>query len=185
MLTEAEARAQLAAMVAAHEEPKLDAGEIDELLQLAARPDWEGNPPAATWEADTPFVTGDRVEPPERNGHLYEATTTGRTSAREPVWPTATGGTVVDGAVTWKEVGTSVWLGRWDLGSAASEGWRRKAGKAAGKYRFSMGGDGLDRQQIFDRCLRMAERYASSRLVSAPLITDPATAVDLYDLPTA
>lgn len=55
-------------------------------------------------------VLNDIYLPDVLNGHKYKATsiTTGITAATVPVWPTAAGGTVVDGGVTWTEFGETV-----------------------------------------------------------------------------
>jgi hypothetical protein len=51
------------------------------------------------------------------------------------------------------------WTPTYDLSAAAAEGWRRKAGKVAGLYRFSVDNQSFDRQQIHDMCLAMAAQY--------------------------
>lgn len=43
-------------------------------------------------------------------GHGYVATVAGNTGAAPPAWPVAAGGTVVDGTVTWREMGPCAWL---------------------------------------------------------------------------
>jgi len=54
------------------------------------------------------YTTGTIVVPTtsKNNGHYYKCTTAGTSGATEPTWLTTTGGTVVDGDVTWTEVGT-------------------------------------------------------------------------------
>lgn len=59
------------------------------------------------WFASTDYALTDRVFPAVPNGHWYEAEAGGTSGASEPVWPT-TGGTVVDGSVTWRDKGTIV-----------------------------------------------------------------------------
>ncbi len=39
------------------------------------------------------------------NGHRYQAQNAGVIGAAEPAWPTGSGATVVDGSITWKEIG--------------------------------------------------------------------------------
>jgi hypothetical protein len=46
----------------------------------------------------------DTVIPATPNGRMYRCTTAGTTGAGEPTWPTTSGGTVVDGTVTWTEM---------------------------------------------------------------------------------
>lgn len=56
----------------------------------------------------TTYAVGDERVPTPYNGHAYVvASQTGPTGTAEPTWPTASGATVVDGGVTWKEAGTS------------------------------------------------------------------------------
>lgn len=66
---------------------------------------------AAAWVADTVTALGAYVTPTAPNGHYYKATArTGdfKTDATtQPTWPT-NGGTVVDDAVTWTDMGTIV-----------------------------------------------------------------------------
>lgn len=59
------------------------------------------------WFAAADYALTDRVFPAVPNGHWYEAEAGGTSGASEPVWPT-TGGTVVDGSVTWRDKGTIV-----------------------------------------------------------------------------
>lgn len=60
---------------------------------------------AATWAATTAGVAGDFIVPTVANQHFYKCTAAGDTDATEPTWPTD-GTTVVDGTVTWKDMGT-------------------------------------------------------------------------------
>jgi hypothetical protein len=53
---------------------------------------------AKAWKANTEFSAGDVMQGP---GCLYVCTVGGKTGKKEPKYPTAAGGTVVDGAVTW------------------------------------------------------------------------------------
>lgn len=58
----------------------------------------------------TAVVLNDIYLPDPLNGHKYQATaiTTGITGSGTPTWPTTPGGTVVDGGVTWTEIGSTV-----------------------------------------------------------------------------
>lgn len=53
-----------------------------------------------TREPATDYTAGDRIRPVPETGLQYYATT-GRTGSRDVRWPTAVGGTVRDGTVTW------------------------------------------------------------------------------------
>lgn len=59
------------------------------------------------WSVSKPVLLGETHLPAVLNGHKY-APTAGTTGATEPTWPTAAGGTVVDGGVTWTEAGSTV-----------------------------------------------------------------------------
>ena len=62
--------------------------------------------PTTSYQGSTTFPVGDTVRPTTGTGlHEYVATNNGAgiSGATEPVWPTAVGGTYVDGTITWKE----------------------------------------------------------------------------------
>lgn len=59
---------------------------------------------ASAWQASTAQVVGDYKVPTVANTHWYMATVAGTTAASEPTWPTD-GSTVVDGGVTWQDMG--------------------------------------------------------------------------------
>lgn len=65
------------------------------------------------------------------------------------------------------------WTGTYDLNAAAAEGWRWKAAKAAGQFAFSSDGQTFNRNQIYEACLAMADRYSKRVVGSIP-----------YNLPT-
>jgi hypothetical protein len=63
-----------------------------------------------TWVASNQYILGSVAIPKNTpNGHYYLCTVAGTSSATEPAWPIASGGTVTDGTVTWKESGNIVW----------------------------------------------------------------------------
>lgn len=64
---------------------------------------------ASTMAGEGALASGELVVPSEakRNGHYYRVTTAGTPGAAEPTWPTSSGGTVVDGTVTWTESGAT------------------------------------------------------------------------------
>ncbi len=57
------------------------------------------------WRASEAVSANAKRIPTTQNGHWYEAQAAGTTGTTEPAWPT-TGGTVVDGGVTWQDMGT-------------------------------------------------------------------------------
>jgi hypothetical protein len=55
------------------------------------------------WVASIARVVDDMVRPTTPNGYIYRCTVAGTSAGSEPTWPTAFGGTVTDGGVTWKK----------------------------------------------------------------------------------
>lgn len=64
----------------------------------------------SVWPASTLVLLNDIYLPTVPNGHKYDvfSVTTGITGTTEPAWPLTAGGTVVDGGVTWREIGATV-----------------------------------------------------------------------------
>jgi hypothetical protein len=84
---------------------------------------------ANTWIPNTPYATGAKVRPSteeKQTGFEYSSSGGQSSGKREPVWPTALGGTVVDGSITWtaaalsndsllERISTSTWTVDTDL----------------------------------------------------------------------
>lgn len=70
-------------------------------------------PTRSAWAASTSYTTSSYVVPSDTamNKHVYRCTEPGISGDSEPVWPVTGGGTVVDGEVTWTEVGVSALTG--------------------------------------------------------------------------
>lgn len=60
---------------------------------------------ATVWAATTAYVVGQIAHPLVPNAHAYRVIAAGTTGGSAPTWPTNAGGTVVDGTVTWEEIG--------------------------------------------------------------------------------
>lgn len=60
--------------------------------------------PVTIWAGSTGYLVGDFIIPTSVNGHVYEATIAGTSDVSEPVFP-IDGSTVVDGTVTWLDIG--------------------------------------------------------------------------------
>jgi len=58
-----------------------------------------------TWTASTAYDVGNVVVPTTPNTRRYACTVAGTSGATAPVWPSALGVTVVDGTVTWQNLG--------------------------------------------------------------------------------
>lgn len=59
-----------------------------------------------TWSGTKTQSVGDMVIPNPPNGHMYQCTQAGTTSASAPSFPTASGATINDGTAIWTEAGT-------------------------------------------------------------------------------
>lgn len=106
----------------------------EELLRVAMSLATNSQDVLPAWSSAITPTLNDIYLPTVLNGHKYKATTVaGATGASEPTWPLTSGGTVVDGGVTWTEFGETV-MGQagltranvlkdsynWPLGSAQS-----------------------------------------------------------------
>jgi hypothetical protein len=194
-LTYQEAKDRLTSMVSAAEEPILVDSDLEDLMRLARVTDRYGTSPDAfsIWRAGKDYVETDTVVPTSRgdmgpmswSSYLYlppplpftaaivwEAEGDGTSGDTEPVWPAPVvlgTTTVVDNTITWKAMAVTPWYGNWDLALAACEGWRRKAGKASSGYQFTDQGKSLNRNQIFEQCLKMSQQYAKKAMRSQSL----------------
>ena len=69
------------------------------------------------WAASTAYALDAYVMPTQvnQNGWYFQATVAGTSGTTEPTWPNTSGGTVVDGTVTWEAVG-QFWGPWWNVG---------------------------------------------------------------------
>lgn len=72
------------------------------------------------------YTVGTIVRPTtsQMNGHIYIATNSGNATNPQPSWPTGTGSTVVNGGVTWREVGSDAGITWREVGTVAVVVWQ-------------------------------------------------------------
>lgn len=176
-MDEATARRRIEQLTQADQDPTLSNDEVDTLLEDARRPDIAGNSPqnvttVAEWAASTAILAGTVVV--TTAGRYWRCRVPGTTGATEPTWPDLDGYAVshsplTDGTVTWEDFGTT-WAPTFDLSAAAAQGWRMKAGKAAGRFDFAEDGQQFSRSQVVAHCTAMAERYERRTAGSARIV---------------
>lgn len=62
------------------------------------------------------------------------------------------------------------WVPTYSFASAAAAGWRLKAAKVAAEFSFTSDGQTHNRNEVFEMCLKMADRYARGGVGSIPLV---------------
>lgn len=97
-------------------------------------------------------------------GVYYRCLQTGTTGATEPAWfspgyALLGGLRVVDGGVLWTFDGPAM-PDLWDLGGLVHDCWMAKAAQVAMKYDVSSAQQSMKRSQMYDHCIRQANRYA-------------------------
>ena len=107
---------RLERMVAADVEPTLEPAVVSDLLDLAKRPDRDGNDPrnadaAADRASTTTYTPGDHVQQAVGVERWWICLIGGISASTAPTWPTLTtysrtDNTVVDGSVTWIDAGS-------------------------------------------------------------------------------
>lgn len=162
------AQDRLERMVAAGEEPILDALTIVDLLAQAARRDFLENDPrngtAAAHATGTLYAVNDIVQQAALTERWWICEVPGTTGATAPTWPAftypapASGSTVWDGTVVWRDAG-SRWQPTYDLNAAAALGWEQKAAACSHRFNFSADSQRFDVSQIHAQCLTMADRF--------------------------
>lgn len=82
----------------------------EEMLRIAMSFATNSQDVYPAWKPLTAVLVSDVFLPTVLNGHKYDvsAITTGITDVAEPTWPTTPGGTVVNGGVTFREIGSTV-----------------------------------------------------------------------------
>ena len=152
-MTEQDAITKLTEMVDATADPALSSDEVGSLLQESLR--------VQIFAPGAYFGVGDRVLPSAANtearGVCYVVVSPGLAAA-EPGWTAAPGVTAISGTVQFRFLGPYDGIA-WDLNGAAWLGWKKKAGYAAKNFGFKDRDAQYDRQQIYDHCLEMMNRY--------------------------
>lgn len=80
------------------------------------------------WTVATTYYLGEFIRPTAANGRVYRATAvssgvSGASHATtQPTWPTTSGGTVVDNAVTWTEWGTDLFHDQYSINTDETTG---------------------------------------------------------------
>lgn len=172
------ARARLERMVRWDSAPTLTSAEVDDLMLLARTTDLNGYDPYDVWAPLTVYPAAavytrhvdDLIYPAPMarvptisNGHLYTVRVPGTSGTTEPGWPLAVGGEVTDGTVTWRESGRYLWTPTFNLGRAAAEGWRWKAGKVVDQYAVGLGtGKTFARNQQYQMCMQQAAAFGGA-----------------------
>lgn len=111
---------------------------------------------AISFQTSHVYVAGDKVVPVSPNGHKY-LVVTGGISETEPTWPLTAikpWWEVTSGAVIFREDGYIFETG-YDIWGAAKEAWEKKAAKASQFVKTP----GVDMSAIYDRCMKMSERF--------------------------
>lgn len=167
------ARTRLDLMIDTSSDPAIADHELDEILDSARRVDAAGNPftnvdTAPTWEPSTVYQYGAVVTADPAGGRWWLCTTPGTSGTTQPSWPDQGTQapfltTVSEDGVVWTDAGTA-WAPTWDLNAAAAEGWRIKAGRAAGRFNFTTDGQTFARSQVIAHC-RAQERSYRRKIV--------------------
>lgn len=139
--------------------PELTTDELGDLVDRFDR--------FSTWTASTAYSVGDRIIPTTANGRVYEARRAGTTASTEPDWPTWPGnqyqGWCVsegpsDPQLLWVDAGPAN-VERYDVRSAARQGWMIKASRVATEIDSKDGAADVKLSQLRANCLEMAEKY--------------------------
>lgn len=138
---------------------KADLSELEKIL--------DNNLLASSWLPNHVYKVGDHVYPTSRNSHKYVVVKEGTSGSAEPTfWPISDGnsrslmwnqlGEIVNGTVTFREDGVEFEIG-YDIDGAARAAWDKKCAKAS----EFVSTPGIDMAKIFDRCMKMRDRFES------------------------
>lgn len=135
--------------------PVLEDDEIKILIDNSQR--------ASLWTAATAYNYGDVIIPTVRNGHTYECIQAGTSGSTEPEWVKTDFRTQSDGSsdpvLRWQENGPD-YANVFDMRTALHSAWLLKAEKVAHLTDKQQSESSYTQSQLFDHCMKMAEKYA-------------------------
>lgn len=163
-----------------------DPQELEFLLDMGRVMDLNGAPPPRgwTWYGDIELSNGCYVTPSVPNGHYYKVTTSsGPAGGTEPVWPLASGGTVTVAGLTYTEQGSRSWVDTYDTNYVIAQCWLLKAGRVAQNYNFMVAGKMFSRQQYYDHCMKLYQKFAGKAQLKAARLATPLIGMSLANIP--
>lgn len=176
---------RLRLLCAANEWPELRDSEIETILGMAALPDDFGNnyhnvATVAAWTSSHAYAFDERIQ---ESGRFWKCIVPGTSGPVEPTWPPVPLGvgihselrtfpgilTVVDGGVTWLDVGT-LWSPNYDWLEARALAWEAKSAKASGSFDFSVDNQLFKRSQVSAMCAANAAAIRRRRKGSLKVV---------------
>lgn len=154
-LTRLESIQKLSWMVSSDTYPELNNDELCELIDEHKR--------SNVWTASTPYIVGDIVHPPVKNGRIYTCVIAGTSSTNSSIFPEIgyTNQSISDGSdLVWRDDGAAYYED-YDVRAAARQGWMMKASKIAHLINVDDGQQKLNLSSLLDHCYRMADKYRS------------------------
>ena len=111
---------------------------------------------ASIWTQNTAYGLGDVIQTYPRNGHRYEVTVPGVSGATLPLFSI---GSVTDGTVTWKEIGTD-FENVFDVRAAVHEAWTIKASRSSHLVTTATSGSSVQASLLHQQCRARAQEFA-------------------------
>ena len=156
-MTEADALAELADLVAVDKYPKLPEEDLIRILNKTRR--W------TVWAAASVYEEGDRIVPTKRTGRQYRCIAGGTSGETEPIFGSSryaiTDG--VDG-LRWSDAGPAS-RAAYDLIAAAQAAWTKKAALVAADHDFKDKDATYTKSQVYDHCVQMANSFVPAFIV--------------------
>ena len=156
-MTEADALAELADLVAVDKYPKLTTDDQIRILNKARR--W------TVWAAASVYEEGDRIVPTKRNGRQYRCIMGGTSGETEPSFGSfrASNSDGEDG-LQWQDAGPAS-REPYDLIAAAQLAWTKKAALVAADHDFKDKDAMYTKSQVYDHCVQMANSFVPAFIV--------------------